>query len=349
MRSSLLIFFICAAACWWSPTSLLAQDIDKTLDIMVEAYQGKDRVKEVDYTLSLNSKEVIKVTSKKGSFNFVIKPNDGVYELKMEKEGFLTKKVLFDSYSYPFNNAYELQEIILECIPVGAKLNEAVYAGTMKYDPVANAFRVTKSDTIRARLSEEVKNNTKQLNDIYEKAVYNGDGLRQIEEYEYAKGYFEIALLAKPDDEYASSQLALVDSLAEVERNKPRSILVAKAEIPQQQTEEETSASNVEETEPASKATQSTPVAPVKTNKPLEAPAGTYFSVQLGAFVDWFDQDVFKDVPDFIVAQGADYKRCLSGKFATREEATDRMNLMRENGFKDAFVVTMKENERIGF
>ncbi len=346
MHSVIFSFITTVALLFWAPSFLKAQEIEESLDILVDAYEGKSRVKNVDYTLTLNQKEVIKLTSKKGSFNFVIKPNDGVYELQMEKEGYLTKRIIFDSYAYPFNNAYELQEIIIEFIPVGAKLNEAVYAGTMKYDPVANAFRVSKSDTIKARLSEEVKSNSNKLNDIYDKAVYNGNGLRQIEEFEYAKGYFEIALLARPNDDYARSQLALVDSLAKVEQSKPKPILIAKAEVPAQEAQEPSSTGS-EEQKQIQKSTSKT-IQPALT-KTTTAPAGNYFSVQLGAFVDWFNEDVFKDVPDFIVAQGADYKRCLSGKFSTREEAKARMAEMKENGFKDAFVVTMKENERIGF
>ena len=81
----------------------------------------------------------------------------------------------------------------------------------------------------------------------------------------------------------------------------------------------------------------------------MNSPVGEYYSVQLGAFVDWFDEKAFSNVSDLIVVQGSDYKRCIAGEFTSRDEALTRMNELKDSGFKDAFIITMKGNERIGF
>ncbi len=326
------------------PFKAVAQSKSSTLDILVEAYEGDKKVKDVEYSLSKDGTNIIQLTSKRGEFGFVIKPSDGELTLAISKEGYITKKIHFDSQSYPFNTEYESQEIIIECIPVSENMDEMVYAGTLKFDPLSNSYSVNKTDTMNARIVASLDQQTAKLDKVYDKAVHNGDGLMQIEEYEYAQGYYEIALVTRPEDTYATDQLEKAKEMAEEEKNKP--VLIASTNPnPLTETEKEEKAAGNPESNNADVATEIAPK-PKAENK---APSGDYYSVQLGAFVDWYDESVFANVSDLIVVQGSDYKRCIAGKFDSREDAISRMNELKGTGFNDAFIITMKGNERIGF
>lgn len=323
------------------PFKAIAQSKSSTLDILVEAYEGDKKVKDVEYSLSKDGTNLIQLTSKRGEFGFVIKPTDGELTLAVSKDGYITKKIYFDSQSYPFDTEYESQEIIIECVPVSENMDEMVYAGTLKFDPLSNSYSVNKTDTMNARIVASLDQQTAKLDKVYDKAVHNGDGLMQIEEYEYAQGYYEIALVTRPEDTYATGQLEKAKELAKEEKNKP--VLIASTN-PNPLTETEAKAGNLESNN-ADVATETA----LKPKAEMKAPTGDYYSVQLGAFVDWYDESVFANVSDLIVVQGSDYKRCIAGKFDSREDAISRMNELKGTGFKDAFIITMKGNERIGF
>ena len=334
---------VCILILTFVQTSFSQSTENPTLDIFVEAYEKNKPLKEVEYSLSGESGKLIQLTSKKGDFGFVIKPNDGIFTLTISKEGYVTKKIHFDSKSYPYTTVYESQEIIVECIPVGAGTDEMVYAGTLKYDPLSNAYLVNKADTMNERLTASLEDKSQRLEKAYDKAVYNGDGLMQIEEYEYAKGYYQIALVTKPEDEYASGKLADANRLAEEQKKNPALVASASKSTPAEQSAPIQS-QKVDSAQPKT----DNSAQPVKLTK-VNSPVGEYYSVQLGAFVDWFDEKAFSNVSDLIVVQGSDYKRCIAGEFTSRDEALTRMNELKDSGFKDAFIITMKGNERIGF
>jgi len=309
----------------------------KQLDILVEAFEGNKPAKDVTFQLIRGQKEVAKETSKRGYFNFIIEEKDPTIQLVISKSGYLTKRIYFDSKEFPFEADYETQEIGIECVPISAKMKGVEYVGKMNFDNVGKSYSITKIDSSSIKLKRQLQQKEEQIEAIYAKAIYNGEGLIKIEEYEYAKGYFEMALVAKPSDSYAQQQLEFTDSMAIIEANKPAPLIVAIEEPVQ--TEETTTPEKVEEviTEPKEETQLITQV------------EGSYYSVQLGAFVDWYNEKVFADVPELLVVQGSDYKRCISGQFETREEALTRAQEMKQNGFKDAFVVHMKGNQRIGF
>ena len=56
-----------------------------------------------------------------------------------------------------------------------------------------------------------------------------------------------------------------------------------------------------------------------------------------------------RGVPDFRIVQYDDFTRCFSGSFASVFDAIARRKAMKDAGYKDAWIVKMKDNQRIGF
>lgn len=340
------------------------ESLDAVLDIACQAVVMGKKAKEVSYKLELNNEKVLEIVSKNGKFEFPIKPSDGKYRLVVSKEGYLTKIIEIDSYKMPFEQDYWLQELLIECVPAsGGSVNEEI-VGSLEYEPLSRAFSVKRSNPKEELALKNAMKHMEVLERIYKKAVYNGDGLSKIDEYDYAKSFFEIALEAKPEDSYAMTKIAEMDSLIAEEKKSPKKSkeLLAKAEKeepigsledlkkPTSTTEEpDLSKTSTKSSEP--NVTEKTSAKPSSSSpKPSEGvPTEKYFSVQLGAFVDWLDEKAFANVPELLIVQGSDFKRCITGVFSDRERAKARMLQMRESGFKDAFIVTMQGHERVGF
>jgi hypothetical protein len=309
----------------------------KQLDILVEAFEGNKPAKDVTFQLVRGQKEVVKETSKRGYFNFIVEEKDPTFQLVISKSGYLTKRIYFDPKEFPFEADYETQEIGIECVPISTNMKGVEYVGKMSFDNVGKSYSIAKVDSSTIKLKRQLQQKEEQIEAIYTKAIYNGEGLIKIEEYEYAKGYFEMALVAKPTDTYAKQQFEFADSMAIIEAIKPPPLIV----------QIEGSTQRVKTT--TSEKVTETIVEPKKESQIITQVEGSYYSVQLGAFVDWYNEEVFAEVPELLVVQGSDYKRCISGQFETRDEALSRAQEMKQKGFKDAFVVHMKGNQRIGF
>lgn len=345
------------------------ENLDAILDIACQAVIKNKKAKNVTFNLELNNEKVVEIVSRNGKFEFPVKPSDGKYKLTISKEGFLTKTIEIDSYKMPFEQDYWIQELLIECIPSSEGSVNEVLVGRLDYEPLSRAFSIKRSNPKEELAVKNAVKLAEVLERIYKKAVYNGDGLSKIDEYDYAKSFFEIALEAKPDDSYAMTKIAEMDSLIEVEKTSPKKPkeLLAKAEndeniekleaaktentnTPKPKTEEPSLTAKAAKTEvspskdkPSTKTTTSSP----KISD--DVPTDKYYSVQLGAFVDWLDEKAFANVPELMIVQGSDFKRCITGVFSDRERAKARMIQMRESGFKDAFIVTMQGQERVGF
>ena len=76
---------------------------------------------------------------------------------------------------------------------------------------------------------------------------------------------------------------------------------------------------------------------------------GIIYSVQLGAFSKAVSASKFVGVPDFKMIQYEDFTRCFSGDFIDINLAIIRKNEMVQKGYKDAWIVQMKGNKRLGF
>lgn len=349
------------------------ENLDAILDIACQAVIKNKKAKNVGFRLELNNEKVVEVVSRNGKFEFPVKPSDGKYKLTISKDGFLTKTIEIDSYKMPFEQDYWIQELLIECIPSSEGSVNEVLVGKLDYEPLSRAFSIKRSNPKEELAVKNAVKLNEVLERIYKKAVYNGDGLSKIDEFDYAKSFFEIALEAKPEDSYAMAKIAEMDSLIEVEKlspKKPKELLadaekdveigtledlkkpVSKTEEPDLNTpstkpSEQISAAKSSVAKPSDKSSAKPSPTPPKTSE--NVPTDKYFSVQLGAFVDWLDEKAFANVPELMIVQGSDFKRCITGVFSDRERAKARMLQMRESGFKDAFIVTMQGQERVGF
>ena len=181
---------------------------------------------------------------------------------------------------------------------------------------------------------------------IYQKAIKNGNGLWALEEYEYSRGYYEIALEAKPNDAYAQQKINSIDSA--VTTLKKREELKLKQLEAQR---EEKLLADIGNNIPAQKSSSEiTSPSSSSTSKPVLNEEKEWYSVQVGAFKKNYDPNVFSTIPDFQVIEGSDeYMRCFSGTFTQRTLAKDHLATLKNMGFNDAFVVLMRGKERIGY
>jgi len=316
-----------------------AAQTGKELDIIIKTYEAGKTAKDVTFTRYKNSKVEAEVVSKKGDYGFIIRDGESSSELVISKEGYLTKRIVYKTEDFPFEADYEFQEIDVEMIPVASEIKNIEYVRIMSYDRMAKTYSFDRLDTTSLVLKRTIKERDRTIDDVYQKAITNGDDLVEANQYKYAVGFYEVALVAKKDDSYAMERMTYADSMAKV--YVPPTLIVEEvdstnanggSELASAQGFEE---SRSRETEPTS--TNSTPQ------------IGSYYSVQLGAFIDWYDKNVFADVPELNVVKSSDYKRCISGRFDSRDAAEARKNEMKDSGFDDAFIVQMKDNERIGF
>lgn len=319
-----------------------AQDKDKRkLEIFVESFEQESRIKNVEFELYKNGQEIVKTESKKGRFSFTVIEGAGVYSVVAKKKGYLTKEIVFNTKNFPFEKKYDYQDLYLEFIPLKNK-NEAdyVYKGEMTYEADSRAYKVEKVDSSMINLKKNYKETQKRLDKVHRNAVENGDALAMLEEFEYAKNFYELAVQANPDDQYSQNAVVKMDSM----------IVVQKRQIKGER--EQVIAALVSDAEGDEEKDTAKEVAPevTSTEKDIKKlPDSDFYSVQLGAFHDWFDEAAFADVPDMLVAEGSDYKRVISGRFNDRDKAIERMNQLKESGFPGVFVVTMSGEERIGF
>jgi hypothetical protein len=279
---------------------------NKVVNVVIHARSPEDKkVKDVSFLLTLNEQEVMDFISPKAGMEFVIQPDDGSYKLRAEKDGYVVKEIFFNSFDYPYIEDYEIAEITLEMVPVEEGLEEIVQR-KMVYSPARQRFVVNKIDTLPRYLRNQVEDQQLTIDAAYNKSMTYGAGLVALEEYEYARGYYDVAHELKPNDPEPEKMLAELDIL-----------------IAQQHQKDDDERRHEEK---------------------------TYISVQIGAFLKPFKMEVFDNVQEKKVISGQDnFTRVMTGEFQDRQVATQRLNEMRNAGFHDAFIVTMKENIRIGF
>lgn len=157
--------------------------------------------------------------------------------------------------------------------------------------------------------------------------------------FEYAKNFYLLALEADPDDEYSKDAVVKMDSL----------IIEKKQNVKEQRDQVIAALAHADDAEGDKPEENRADKGEAKDVQATKLPESEFYSVQLGAFNDWYDESAFTEVPDMLVAKGSDYKRVLSGRFNDREKAIDRMNQLKESGFPECFVVTMSGEERVGF
>ena len=305
----------------------------KVVDILIYARENGKKVKHVNFALQLNGKELVSLKKRNGKFEFAIQPNDGRYNLFINKEGYLTKELTFNSDDYPFKEDYDVQEIEVELIPGAEDMQNVVVSRNVGYSEEAG-YIIQKLDSTIKVYKTQLDDALNTLEKVSRKAIKNADGLVALEEYSYAKGYYEIALDIDPDNKYALEQFNKMDALAREQRRKEeemtRSDLARNSNV--------RSRNNFS----GSRSSGGSDFLPEMTGK--------YFSIQLGAFLQEINEDVFGKISDYRFIDGQDeFKRVISGSFRSREEAENHLAKMKSLGFADAFIVTMNGNNRLGF
>jgi hypothetical protein len=309
---SLITFFILTS-------SLLAQNV---YEIFITSFADARELKEVNFELYSDGEKIVEQLSKNGTFQFVIMENDKAYRLKAYKEGLIQKVIHFNSPDYPFINEYEIQEIDVEFHESNSPEDEAEI-GALRWSSIAHVFNIVAVDSTEEFVKQNYAQSEKTLGNIYIKAIDYGDVLLAIRQPKYALMQFEIALLAKPDDEYAMKK---IEEINRMESEVPKKSIGFDKEMMDKINKGEISV--------VSNALQDD---------------GIIYSVQLGAFSQEIKQSDFQDIPDFNMIPYPDYTRVFSGDFKDVNLAIQRKNEMVKKGYKDAWIVQMKGNKRIGF
>ena len=163
---------------------------------------------------------------------------------------------------YPFENPYEIQEIDLEFVADKGKNNE-IQTGILKWSEIGDVFGVVKYQP-----EESGNKESDQLAAIYEQSKINGDRCMKSEEWDQAKGHYEIALMAIPEDLYITEQLAKINE-------KEAEVSTKEEGISAEVLDKINKGENVEISEP-------------------EGTSDIVYSVQLGAFAKTIDDAKFK-------------------------------------------------------
>lgn len=295
-------------------------------EIYINGYAEGRTLKGIQYTLIQNDNVVVEQNSKNGAFQFIIMENDGYYSLKATKEEYVPKVIHFNSIEYPFTEEYEIQEIDVE-FHLKEVSGEEIEIGELKWSNLSESFNVVKVDSTFEVAKKQYASSEQSLGEIYIKAIETGDELLNMGEPRPAKRNYEIALLAKPKDMYAQNKITEIEIMLTEEKEIEKEVRVFSSE----EVLDKINKGEIQDL-PADK---------------LDPNA--IYSVQLGAFSQKIDLNKFADVPDFKTIEYDDYTRCFSGEFTDPNVAIQRKNDMVSKGYKDAWIVIMKGNQRIGF
>jgi len=310
------------------PLVLNAQNV---YEITCVGYSKGRSLNNLNYKLTMNGKLVAQENSKGGYFSFIILPDDGHVELEISKKEFVPKIVHIRTINYPFSNEYEIQEIDFDFERL-INSKDSFQVGELVWSDLADAFNVIKVDSAIFRVKAEYERSEKKLGRLYSRSVESGDELLSIGQPAFARKHYEIALLAKPGDNYASKKMAAIDKM-KVEEKAARETKIFESD------------SKVIDAGLMDKINRGeidlVPGAAIDKN--------IIFSVQLGAFSKEINKEKFSNVPDFKTIPYEDFTRCFSGEFLDINEAIKRKKEMIEIGYVDAWIVKMRGHERIGF
>lgn len=301
-----------------SYTGLKSQNV---YEISISSFAKGRSVEKVKFNLSRDGNKLVEQESHNGGFQFVIMEGDGTYRLEANKEGYIPKIIHFNSAEYPYINEYEIQEIDIEFHQSKSPGDEAE-VGELKWSSLGNQFNVVKVDSSMIYVQNNYAKSEKSLAMIYAQSIEKGDELLTLQQPEYAINHYYIALLAKPNDDYAKKKINEIKQMMltskEKEKTADKDLLdkINRGEITQ---------------------------ADVSTEE------GVIYSVQLGAFSGEVKESKFSNVPDFKKIPYDDFTRVFSGEFTDLNEAISRKEQVKKLGYKDAWIVLMKDNQRIGF
>ena len=310
MRSILLLLF---------SLTVMIGSAQNVYEILISSYANARELKDVTFEVFQGEDKIIEQVSKNGMFQFVLLDGNGEYKLSASKEGYFTKVIHFRSDNYPFANEYEIQEINIEFHKSSGSVDEEEVA-ELKWNSLNRSFNLAKYDENSEAMVEEASSEEVRIMNVYNMCIKKGEEALDNKDLEHAKSYFELAIFAKPYDEYASRKLSEIN-----ETGSSKSAAIDK-EVMEKINRGEIS---------------QVPNAGIH--------KGVIYSVQLGAYKKKITEADFPGIPDFKAIQYTDYTRIFSGEFNDINLAIQRRKEMISKGFKDAWIVQMKGNERIGF
>ena len=311
-----------------APLILLSQNV---YEISCTGFNKGRSLNNLDFKLSMNGKIVAEETSKGGFFSFIILPDDGHVILEISKKDFVPKEIHIRTTNYPFTNEYEIQEIDFD-FEWQANSKDSIQVGELIWSDLIQAFNVIRVDSALLKVKTDYERSEKKLGRLYSRSIEAGDELLAIGQPAFARKHFEVALLAKPGDNYASKKMAEIDKM-KIEEKEEREVKVF---------ESDANAVNANLMDKINKGeVDEVPEAVIDKN--------IIYSVQLGAFAKNVNKNKFAQVPDFKTIAYEDFTRCFSGEFLDINKAIVRRKEMIAKGYADAFIVKMKGNERIGF
>ena len=288
-------------------------------------------INNLDFKLTMNGKVVAEESSKGGFFSFIILPDDGHIVLEISKKDLVPKVVHIRTNNFPFTNEYEIQEIDFDFEWL-ENSKDSIQIGELIWSDLIDAFNVVKVDSALLKVKSDFERSEKKMGRIYSRSIESGDELLVIGQPSYARKHFEVALLAKPGDNYASKKMAEIDKMK----------IAAKEERDVKVFESDAKAVDVSLMDKINKG-EIDDVPGAVIDKSI------IYSVQLGAFAKDVNKNKFSEVPDFKMIPYEDFTRCFSGEFLDINKAIVRRKEMIEKGYTDAFIVKMKGHERIGF
>jgi hypothetical protein len=291
-------------------------------EIYCSSYNEGKLLKNVTFRLTNNGKAVGEVLSKAGDFQFAIKEGDGAYILNVMKAGFITKTILFNTEGYPFAHEYEIQDIDIE-FHVQKTGDEEAQVGEMRWNSIGDVFSVVKIDGLPSAFQPVINDPEERFGLIYAQAIASADALFANNEIAAARGDYQLALLAKPEDKEAQVGIAKMDSILAVAKSNEK---VIDADIIDQINKGELDHVDLKNSD-----------------------ENVIYSVQLGAFSKKVNAMDFQHVPEFRAIPYDDYTRCFSGEFTDINLAIKRKKDMVGKGYKDAWIVKMKGNKRLDF
>lgn len=310
------------------PLVLTSQNV---YEITCTGFSKNRSLNNLNFKLTMNNKVVAEENSKGGFFSFIILPDDGHVVLEISKKDYVPKIVHVRTSNYPFNNEYEIQEIDFDFEWL-ENSKDSVQVGELTWSDLTDAFNVIKVDSALHKVKSEYERSEKKLGRLYTRSIESGDELLAIAQPAYARKHYEVALLAKPGDNYASKKMAEIDRM-KIEAKETREVKVFESD---------------------SKAVDAGLMDKINRGEINEIPGAAIdksviYSVQLGAFAKEINKEKFSDVPDFKTIPYDDFTRCFSGEFLDINEAIKRKNEMIWKGYKDAWIVKMRGHENIGF
>ena len=332
MRKSLTPLFCCLLVL--SASAVFGGD----LKLLLEANIAPDNaLKNVLYTVYQEDQIMFKDLSKNGKLKLSLEPSSKTYYVLAEYPGMVNKEIQVRTSDYPEKVRKEYIILVFDPIAKNSLETEAV---KLIYSPETRDTKLLSTEPKFKSFKDGFITASQTLSEVKTLALKNAANMWEFEEYAAAKGFYEIILKIDPKHSVAQERLAQVDKLI---AEKQSSIQAEREAFKRQIEQLKDSLAQLPKqlTEPLIEPDEN-----ISSEKPND---GHYFSVQVGAFHDWFNASAFTELSDLIVAQGSDYKRCLAGSHNTRTAAMARLEQVKTLGFEDAFIVEMSGDERVGF